>query len=259
MSACPECGFGWSWRLADGRRKCRRCGHRRRRRTLWDASRLDSRAKTELVRRFAWGVPVYRQRFDLVASRPASERFHRLIRIAMAHAEQLREPFDGALECDETTFGGARKGKRGWGAAGKVIMFGIVKRNGAVKAQPIPLHDRASVMQVIRAESREGSLYYTDAWQAYATLRLRGDHVVIRREKGRPVGRGHINGIEGFWSYAKNWLYPYRGVPRKFFHLYLAETCYRFNHRDEDLKPLIVRLLKETDADDIDPNLVQVG
>ncbi|MDK8875516.1 transposase [Paracoccus sp. SSJ] len=30
--------------------------------------------KTELVQRFVWGVPVYRQRFSLVASRPATER-----------------------------------------------------------------------------------------------------------------------------------------------------------------------------------------
>jgi transposase len=62
----------------------------------------------ELVQRFVWGVPVYRQRFFLVASRPATERFYRLTRLAMAHVEQLREPFDGNLECDETTFGGAR-------------------------------------------------------------------------------------------------------------------------------------------------------
>src|ERR1700692_2248033 len=39
-----------------------------------------------------------------------------------------------------------------------------------------------------------GSLYYTDEWQAYATLRMRGEHVIIRKEKGRPVGRDHING-----------------------------------------------------------------
>jgi transposase len=86
------------------------------------------------------------QRFSLVAGRPATERFYRLIRTAMAHAEQLRGPFEGSLECDETTFGGARKGKRGWGAAGKVIVFGIIKRNGLVKTQPIPAHDRASIM-----------------------------------------------------------------------------------------------------------------
>ena len=99
--------------------------------------------------------------------------------------------------------------------------------------------------------------YYTDQWQAYATLKLRGDHVVIRKEKGRPVGRDHINGIEGFWSYAKNWLYPYRGVPSKYFHLYLGEVCYRFNHRDEDLQTLLYRLLRETPLSKLTPLLVQ--
>ena len=63
-------------------------------------------------------------------------------------------------------------------------MFGIVKRNGLVKAQPVSAHDRASILQVIQAESREGSLYYTDEWQAYATLRLRGDHVSGRARVG---------------------------------------------------------------------------
>ena len=102
-----------------------------------------------------------------------------------------------------------------------------------------------------------GSLYYTDEWQAYATLRMRGEHVIIRKEKGRPVGRDHINGIEGFWSYAKNWLYPYRGVPRNCFHFYLGEICYRFNHRREDLRPLLIKLLKTTTIEQLEPILVQ--
>jgi transposase len=257
MARCPECACGRSWGLDDGRRKCRRCGHRFVVRTVWQTSRLSDRVKRELVQRFAWGVPVYRQRFALVASRPATERFYRVLRACMAHAEQLRAPFEGALECDETAFGGARQGKTGWGAAGKVLVFGIVKRNGLVTAQPIPAHDRASVLQVIQAHSREGSLYYTDDWNAYATLRLRGEHVIIRKQKGRPVGRNHINGIEGFWSYAKNWLYPYRGVPRKHFHLYLGEICYRFNHHTEDLNPLLIKMLKQLTPQQLEPILVR--
>jgi ISXO2-like transposase domain len=59
------------------------------------------------------------------------------------------------------------------------------------------------------------------------------------------IGRDHLNGIEGFWSYAKHWLYMYRGVPKKFFHLYLGELSFRFNHRDEDLYPLILKLLRQ--------------
>lgn len=47
-------------------------------------------------------------------------------------------------------------------------------------------------------------------------------------------------------------------MPRKYFHLYLGEVCYRFNHRAEDLKPLLVRLLKATGIQDISPKLVQI-
>ena len=40
------------------------------------------------------------------------------------------EMFDGEVEADESYFGGQRKGKRGRGAAGKVAVFGLLKRNG---------------------------------------------------------------------------------------------------------------------------------
>lgn len=93
-------------------------------------------------------------------------------------------------------------------------------------------------------------------------MKLRGDHVVIRKEKGRPVRRDHINGIEindieGFWSYAKNWLYPYRGVPSKYFHLYLGEVSYRYNHRSEDLQTLLYKFLRDTPLSQLTPLVVQ--
>jgi transposase len=219
--------------------------------------RLKPASKGELLRLFALGVPAYRQRFESNASPKTIERFHRLLRACCAASEQLREPFKGEVECDETAFGGWRKGRRGRGAAGKVLVFGLVQRNGHVKAMPIETASEANIMREIQAHTREGSLFYTDGWHAYATLPLRGEHVVIRKEKGRPVGRDHINGIEGFWSYAKNWLYPFRGVPRRFFHLYLAEVCFRFNHRDRDLKPMLMRLMKRTSIQELSSTLVR--
>ncbi len=80
---------------------------------------------------------------------------------------------------------------------------------------------------------------------------------MIRKEKGRPVSRDHINGIEGFWSYAKHWLYPYRGVPQHYFHLYLAETCYRFNHRNQNLKPVLLALMRHLSIQEIRTILVR--
>jgi transposase len=207
---------------------------------------LSERAKLKLLDYFVLGVPAYRLRFRGPASRAATEGFFHLIRQVMSLAEESTAPFAGAIECDETMFGGYRKGKRGWGAAGKVIMLGILQRNGVVRVFPIAGRSQKIIEALALEHTKPGSLYYTDNWHAYASLSVRGSHVVVRKERGRPKGRDHLNGIEGFWSYAKHWLYNYRGVPQKFFHFYLGELSFRFNHRSEDLFPLLLKLLQQT-------------
>ncbi|WP_253577565.1 hypothetical protein [Burkholderia multivorans] len=83
---------------------------------------------------FVLGVPVYRQRFDTSISAKSRERFYRLIRACMAQQEQLREPFGGALECDEATFGGARHGKRG--RVQRVKSSSSASSNAMAKSRP---------------------------------------------------------------------------------------------------------------------------
>ena len=60
--------------------------------------------------------------------------FYRKLREIIVYYLELEahEIFGGAIELDESYFGGARKGKRGRGAAGKVAVFGIIKRGGKV-------------------------------------------------------------------------------------------------------------------------------
>ena len=60
--------------------------------------------------------------------------FYRKIReVIRAHLSlEANEVFEGAIELDESYFGGVRKGKRGRGAAGKVAVFGLLKRQGKV-------------------------------------------------------------------------------------------------------------------------------
>lgn len=210
---------------------------------------MSVKAKRKLLEYFVLGVPAYRARFRLPCSQKTAERFFRDIRRVLAHHEHFQKPLSGELEMDESPFGGRRKGKRGWGAAGKILVFGIMKRNGKVRLSIVPNRKYATIRDEIHKHTKTGSLYYTDDYEAYASLPLRGDHVVVKKEKGKPIGRDHINGIEGFWSYAKHWLYQYRGVHKKFFHLYLGEISFRFNHRDEDLIPLIEALLRSTEYD----------
>jgi transposase len=60
--------------------------------------------------------------------------FYRKTRQVLSHhiERQATEVFDGAVELDESYFGGTRKGKRGRGAAGKVVVFSTLKRAGKV-------------------------------------------------------------------------------------------------------------------------------
>ena len=155
----------------------------------------------------------------------------------------------GEIEMDEALFGGRVPGKRGWGAAGKHMVFGMYQRNGKVLTFPIPGRGKKTLVPLMVTHTKPGNLYYTDDWHAYTFLDIRRNHVTIRKEKGKPMGSNHINGIEGFWSYAKHWLYHYRGVPKKHFHLYLKEIEWRFNHRDENLVILLRKLLSQRVAE----------
>ena len=51
--------------------------------------------------------------------------YYKKIRQVICHHIELQahEIFDGAVELDESYFGGVRKGKRGRGAAGKVVVL----------------------------------------------------------------------------------------------------------------------------------------
>ena len=66
--------------------------------------------------------------------------------------------FDGEVEADESYFGGHRKGKRGRGAAGKVAVFGLLKRNGKVYTVAVPNTQTAALLSVIREQVKPDSI-----------------------------------------------------------------------------------------------------
>jgi len=154
------------------------------------------------------------------------------------------------VEVDESYFGGVRKGQRGRGAAGKVIVFGILKRNGKVYTRPVPNVSRAILRLIIKQKVPEGSTIYSDSFRSYDGLITDGyKHYRINHDREFARGRrNHINGIESFWSYAKTKLKKYQGINRKYFQLYLKEMEYRFNHRNDELTKKIKGLFA-TDRD----------
>ena len=67
----------------------------------------------------------------------AAYYFHRL-RQLIFQAVKEETLLSGEIEVDETYFGGRRKDKRDRGAAGKVPVFGILKRGGKLYSNVIP-------------------------------------------------------------------------------------------------------------------------
>ena len=63
-------------------------------------------------------------------------------------------------------------------------------------------------------------------------------------QSGKEFGKGrkHINGLEGFWSFAKERLLKYHGVSKAYFHLYLKEMEFRYNYRKENIYHKLVNI-----------------
>lgn len=156
--------------------------------------------------------------------------FYEKIRRLIVENTEDDDLLDGEVELDESYFGGRRKGKRGRGSAGKVPVFGLLKRGGKVHVLPVPDAKRATLMPIIRSKIRPDSIVYTDSFTAYDALDVSEfHHLRINHSALFAEGKNHINGIENFWNQAKRVLRKYNGIPKASFYLFLKECEFRFN------------------------------
>ncbi|NOU00881.1 MAG: IS1595 family transposase [Gallionella sp.] len=161
---------------------------------------------------------------------------------------EQQSPLQGAVEVDESYFGARRvRGKRGRGAYGKTIVFGLLKRDGMVYTEIVPDCTKATLQGVIRGYIAPDTVIHSDGWRGYDGLVDIGFDKHFRvNHSANEFARGeyHINGIESFWSYAKRRLQKFNGVAKHTFYLHLKETEFRFNHRRDNLYLALLRLLK---------------
>src|SRR3990167_4411939 len=179
-------------------------------------SRLSRSKQERLMEHFIAGTTA-RCAASLVGINKSSAAyyFHRLRQVIAHQLEQEAEDvFGGEIEVDESYFGGIRKGKRGRGAAGKIPVFGLLKRGGKVYTKIIPDASSASLMPIIERKVIPDSIVYSDCWRGYNVLDVsdfkhyRINHSKLFSDKGN-----HINGIENFWNQAKRHMRKFNGVP----------------------------------------------
>lgn len=178
-----------------------------------------------------------------------SERYYNLLRDVVVKAalrERKELEIGNGIEADESYFGPTRvRGKRGRGASGKIIVFGLLKREGNVYTTIISKAVKKEIMPIIRRVVRKGSDIYTDGWKSYDALAVYGyNHKKVKHTEDEFVSEdgSHINGVESFWSWTKRRLNKFNGIQKRSFSRYLLESEWRFNHRKnlrKDLKKLL--------------------
>ncbi len=197
-------------------------------------SRLLTSIQIELIKYFCAGVTA-RSAAELTGiSRNSSILFFHKLREIIFEQLALETPelFGGEIEVDESYFGGTRKGKRGRGAAGKVPVFGLLKRNGCVYVAIIQNVSSATLIPIIRDKIRPDSIVYTDSFKSYDVLDVSEfHHVRINHSQLFADQTNHINGIENFWNQAKRHMRRFNGIPSQHFHLFIKECEWRFNNR----------------------------
>jgi hypothetical protein len=99
------------------------------------------------------------------------------------------------------------------------------------------------------------SVHQTDPFWIGVDVHKRSYHIALLRAASKMMTS--TASPEAFVEQLRRLNIPVAGVPRKFFHLYLGEICYRFNHRHEDLEPIIINKLRTTSLQEIRPLLVR--
>jgi transposase len=182
----------------------------------------------QLVRHFALDLTASHAAQLTGLSRRSVTSIFLKIRERIVEECQRALPFSACeVEVDESYFGARRvRGKRGRGASGKTIVFGIFKRKGCVYTEIVPDCKKATLQAIIRGHLSVDAAINSDGWRGYDGLVDVGysKHFRVNHNDNEFVqGTPHVNRIESFWSYAKRRWQKFNGVTNRTFYLHLKE------------------------------------
>ncbi|MBT3447014.1 MAG: IS1595 family transposase [Candidatus Thioglobus sp.] len=183
-------------------------------------------------------------------SRQTINKYLTAIRLRILELSLLQsDPLVGQIEVDESYFGARRvRGKRGRGAKGKTIVFGLLKRGDQVYTEIVPDCSSATLQRIIKGKTSIDSVIHSDGWRGYNGLVDFGykKHFRVHHSKNEFArGNSHINGIESFWGYAKNRLVKFKGMDKSMFNLHLKEYEFRFNNRKQDIYKVLLGMFRK--------------
>jgi transposase len=244
--SCPGCGADSKFSRITKRRAyaCQWCGHH----IFPCAETIFAKSRTKLT---LWFFAMYLltstrhgvaakeiQRQTGVTYKCAWRMCHELRKL-MAAADE-HGPMSGHVEIDETWVGGRKrripgqKGRKRTKSGKQTIVFGMVERDGILRAGPISDVRQTTIEPIVLTNVVRGSTISTDEARAYTDLsRSPYTHGTVMHSAEEYVkGIHHVNTLEGHWSQLKRSI---RGthvhVSAKHLWKYVSEFSYRRNFR----------------------------
>ena len=166
------------------------------------------------------------------------------IRAEMASKNDIL--LQGVIEADETYIGGKprkpnkrddddkpeNQNPRGRGTK-KSAVIGAVERGGNVVAKSQDdLTGKGILNFIMDSIKPDESVLITDEYQAYNAANNFVKREIIKHQERYVDGHIHTNTIEGFWGLLKRaWYGQHHHYRKQFLPLYVAEACYKYNHR----------------------------
>ena len=203
-------------------------------------SRISEKKFREIIKYFSIDLNAVQIKELTGLSRQTINKYLTAIRLRILELSMLQSvPLVGQIEVDESYFDARRvRGKRGRGAKGKTIVFGLLKRGDKVYTEIVSDCKGVTLQRIIKGKTSIDSVIYSDGWRVYNGLVDFGykKHFIVHHSKNEFArSNSHINGIESFWGYAKNRLVKFKVMNKSMFNLHLKECEFRFNNRKQNI------------------------
>ena len=239
---CPQCRNRKIYHLADGRRRCSRCGY-----TFHDFSRRFLNRCAFSARQWLWFLKLFS--LDVAPAAISAEMAVSYATVLKAADTVRRAIVAQALDAAQFYEAGVWPGPGNPRPAREMVdspVFGIIEVGGMAICDFMPglaaehlLHFK---LNFFLKTASIGQVVYSAPYKHYQALVSCGPGLwparyIRHQDKRLPVESSH------FWTFAKHRLRQFRGIPASHFPLYLKECELRYNNRETDLIPVLTHAL----------------
>lgn len=226
---CVRCESSKIYRLADRRYRCARCGY-----TFHDFTRrwigelnLTARQWLWIVKLFELEIPPTQLAKEVGISYPTALKAIYLIRRAIAQARGVEDL--PALDSSEHPYLNLRPKEE----AGR--MFGLVEHRGKITISVVAGVSAEEVLVEQPKFIKQGPIIFTGPFREYDALILWRFRLPYSVSKNLPKGKPALDGLHGFWSFARPRLSKFHRKSDQDLYYFLSELGFRYEHRDETL------------------------